>query len=218
MHGRRSRTAHPVTGGPRGLTMGAWGVWCTIIIGAMGVAGLGAAALYLQTGAPEWPPEGITRPGTGRAWLALGLAVVACVGSLLARQRLRRDAKPDTAVALIGTLVAALASIGVLIADIPAAGFRWDEHAYTSVYWILTAGSAFFLGISALMVGAVLVQRIVGLVDPDRMLEMDVTVVFLFFSTITAAFLLALVHYLPVVTTGEPVPGTGPAAEQEASP
>lgn len=209
-HGRRSRTADAVTvEGHHGLTMGAWGMWLTIVVLGTGVLGLAAAALYLQTGAPEWPPETIARPDVGRAVLSLVLATVACATTYVSRGWLRRDVDTGTAVLLMVSAALAAAATATLIVDIQALPFRWDEHAYASVYWVLTAGAATFLGISTLMLVAVLMQRLVGLVTPDHRLEADLTLMFLVFSTVVAAALLALVHLLPAVTTGETPPGTG---------
>ncbi len=67
--------------------------------------------------------------------------------------------------------------------DLAGVPFRWADHAYASVYVVLTATAATFIAISTLMVAALLIQRLVGVVDSGRMLEADVTVLYLWWAT-----------------------------------
>jgi heme/copper-type cytochrome/quinol oxidase subunit 3 len=212
---RRSRTADPVTdAGLQGLTVGAWGMIQTIIVMVVGTAGLATAALYLHSGQPAWPPEGITAPGIGYSLVAVGFAVASCVAVLVARVRLLDDARPDTAVGLLATAGSLAAAIAALVADLRALDFRWDEHAYTSLYWVLVATAVVYLGVALLLVVTVLLQRLAGLLDPVRMLELDNVVLWVLFSAVATAGLLFLVHWLPVVHTpdGVGVPQVGPGS------
>jgi hypothetical protein len=70
---------------------------------------------------------------------------------------------------------------------------------------------------TVLMVGAVLLQRLSGLLDPRRALELDNTILMVFFTTVAAIALLGVVHYLPAVTAPDGfvpgVPQVGPGSE-----
>ncbi|MFA9432990.1 hypothetical protein [Egicoccus sp. AB-alg2] len=215
MFARRSRTAHPVTDeGLRGLTVGAWGMLQTIIVLAVGTAGFATAALYLHSGQPAWPPDGIAPPGAGRGVASVVASVGACVAIVVARRRCLAEARPDTALALLAAGALLVGAIVPLVLDLGALPFRWDVHVYASLYWVITGVVVTYHAVALLMVGATLGQRLVGLIDRDRMLELDNTVLMVFFTALAGAALLALLHWLPVVHTadGVGVPQVGPGS------
>jgi heme/copper-type cytochrome/quinol oxidase subunit 3 len=193
----RSRTAHAVTENPRGLTMGMWGTVLLLIVLTTFLAGVAAAGLYLHTGQAAWPPDPLTRPGS---WPAVFGAVLTLGGTFLvtlAAVRLRRDERPLPSLLLLAAgAVLTLATV-VLAADLVSVPFGWQEHAYASTYVVMTAIAAVFVAVGVLMVGAVLVQRLVGVVDAGRMLEVDNIVLYLWWTTLAVPVLLAIVHLLP---------------------
>lgn len=217
MIGRRSRTVIPITedGTLHGQAVGMWAMWQALVVLAVGTAGFATAALYLHSGQPAWPPPGITAPGVGLAVLAMALGAGACIPMVVARRRLRADARPDTAVALLATMGLLLAAIIVLAIDLAGLDFRWDEHAYTSIYWVFYGVVIAYHATTLLLLGSVLLQRLSGLLDPDRMLELENTLLMVLFTAAAAVVLLGLVHWLPVVTTadGIGVPQVGPGSE-----
>jgi heme/copper-type cytochrome/quinol oxidase subunit 3 len=215
--GRRSRTVIPITedGTLHGQAVGMWGMWQAIIVLVVGTGGFATAALYLHSGQPEWPPSGIAAPGVWLAVLSMALAAGAGATMLVARTRQRADAGADTAVALLATMGLLLAAILVLAVDLAAVDFRWDEHAYTSLYWVFYGVVITYHALALLMLGSVLLQRLAGLLDSDRMLELDNTLLMVLFTAAAAVVLLGLVHWLPIVTTadGIGVPQVGPGSE-----
>lgn len=199
---RTSRSAQPLPGVEKGAAVGTWGLWLSLVALAMFVAGLAAAALYLHTGQEAWPPEGIAQPGAGLAVLATVTAAAGAATMSLALARMRSAARRRAAVLLAGAFVLLVGSVLVLIGDIQGLTFRWDEHAYASVYWVLTAGAATFMSVAVLMTGGVLIQTVTGLVDEDRHLELTNATIYAWFAVGTTAVLLALVHLLPATTGG----------------
>ncbi|WP_052666670.1 hypothetical protein [Nitriliruptor alkaliphilus] len=197
MPATRSRTAHPVVDPTRGLTMGMWGAILLLIVLTTGLVGVAAAGLYLHTGQPAWPPPPLERPGSWPAVIAVALAIAGNVAATAANLRLRADARPAPSLLLLVSGVLLTTSVVVLGSDIAATPFHWADHAYASVYVVLTAIAASLVGVSVLMVAAVLVQRLVGVVDSGRMLEADITVVYLWWAAPAAAVLLGVVHLLP---------------------
>jgi hypothetical protein len=217
MLGRRSRTVIPLSedGVLRGQAVGMWGMWQTIIVLVVGTAGFATAALYLHSGQGAWPPPGVEPPGAGPGALSVALAFGACGAGVVARRRLLADAQPDSAVALLTAIGLLLGAIAVLLFDLASLPFRWDEHVYTSLYWTFTGVVAVYHGTAVLMLGSVLLQRLSGLLDDKRMLELDTTLLMVFFTAGAALVLLGLLHWLPVVTTadGIGVPQVGPGSE-----
>jgi heme/copper-type cytochrome/quinol oxidase subunit 3 len=207
---RRSRSAIPISDRPRGGAMGTWGLWCTLIVLAMFIAGLAAAALYLETARPAptidadagWPPAGIEVPGMGLAALALALVVVGALAAGRSRAELVVADGRRAALALAVALASWTGAVLVLVADLGNAPFRWDEHAATSVYWAHTSMTVVLVGVAALMAAAVLTQLLTGVVDRERHLELVNTVIYGWFTVGAAVVLLALVHLLPRLAGG----------------
>jgi heme/copper-type cytochrome/quinol oxidase subunit 3 len=193
----RSRTAHPVTDRPRGLTMGTWGAVLLLVVLSTALAGLAAAGLYLHSGQPAWPPPPLERPGSWLAVLGTLLAGAGAGTATLANLRLRRDERPMPSLLLLVTGVLLTGSLVVLGRDIAGTTFTWSDHAYASVYIVNTAIAALFVAVGLLMVGALLIQRLVGVVDGRRMLEADVTVLYLWWVVPAVAVCLAVAHLLP---------------------
>lgn len=197
MSTHRSRTADPLPGVEPATAIGTWGMWLTAVVLGTGVAGLATAALYLHSGQPAWPPEGLVRPDRGRALLAVLVAAVAAAAAWTAVARLARASVEGVGWPLLGSLAATLTAAWLLVADLRAVPFAWDVHAYTSVYWVLTGAGITMLVVGALLLAAVLAQHLVGIVDPERMLELQITAGYLTFAFLATTALLALVHYLP---------------------
>jgi heme/copper-type cytochrome/quinol oxidase subunit 3 len=193
----RSRTAHPVVDRTRGLTMGMWGAILLLIVLTTGLAGVAAAGLYLHTGQPAWPPEPLQRPGSWPAVWSLVLCLGGNVAASAAALKLRADARPAPSLLLLISGALLTASVVVLGQDIASVPFHWGDHAYASVYVILTAIAASFAVVSVMMVAAVLIQRLVGVVDSGRMLEADITVLYLWWALPAMAVCLGVVHLLP---------------------
>ena len=193
----RSRTAHPVVDAPRGLTMGSWAMWITLTALSTGIAGLAAAALYLHSGQPAWPPAPLTRP---TSLYALAMIVLTVAGALVthrAKVQLRTGRRQAATASLL--LAGALTTAVPVVAgfDLANSGFRWDAHAYASIYWVNTIGAATFVVVGVFMLAAVTVQRLIGVVDEGRMLELEVTSGYLWWSIFAVVALLAVVHLLP---------------------
>jgi heme/copper-type cytochrome/quinol oxidase subunit 3 len=197
MPATRSRTAHPVVDRTRGLTMGMWGAILLLIVLTTALAGVAAAGLYLHTGQPAWPPAPLERPGSWPAVIAVVLALAGNVAATAAAIRLRADARPAPSLLLLISGALLTTSVVVLGRDIASVPFHWADHAYASVYVILTAIAAFFVAVSVLMVAALLVQRLVGVIDSGRMLEADITVVYLWWALPAMIVCLGVVHLLP---------------------
>ncbi|MEX1163052.1 MAG: hypothetical protein WEB03_05680 [Nitriliruptor sp.] len=193
----RSRTAHPVTDQPRGLTMGMYGAILLLVAMTAGLAGLATAGFYLHTGQDAWPPEPLVRPGSWLAVLATVLCIAGAATATVAAMRLRRDERPAPSLLLMITGFLLTGSVVVLGRDLGATGFHWGDHAYASVYVINTASALVFIAVGILMVAAALVQRLVGVVDSGRMLEIDITVVYLWWVVMAMTVCLAVAHLLP---------------------
>jgi heme/copper-type cytochrome/quinol oxidase subunit 3 len=212
MTANRSRSAQPIGDRAHGAAMGTWGLWQTIIVLAMFSLGLLAAPLYLETAQPRqpltgeprpgWPPEGIPVPGVGRAVGALLLVAVAAVVLLAAQRYVRAGLERLGTIMVTTSGVVMAVATGVLVADLGAAPFRWDEHAYTSVYWVLTGMTLTLTGAGVILLGSVVVQLLTGIVDADRHLELVNANWYVWSVLVLSAVLLAGAHLHPRIAGG----------------
>ena len=197
MRTHTSRTAFPIRGARQGNPIGIWGIWLTMAVLLAALGGLVVSVVYLYWGQEAWPPEGFTTPPLSRGAIALALALAAAPLTFLALRLLRSGNERAGGHVLFGALLVGLGSLTALVADLALAPWSWDEHVYTSLFWLMVGNAATFVTISTLMVAAVLVQRIAGVVDAGRHLELEVTAVFWFFTLLTVIAAFGTVHLLP---------------------
>jgi heme/copper-type cytochrome/quinol oxidase subunit 3 len=194
---RTSRTAYPIRGATQGAAIGTWGAWLTMAVLLTALSGLVVSAIYLYWGQQEWPPAGFDEPAIGLGALALVLCLGAAGLTYAAIPVLRGGGARTSGHLIFGGLLLGGGSLTALVVDLVTAPWGWDEHVYTSLFWILVGNAAVFVAVAALMSVAVLVQHTAGVLDAGRHLELEVTVVFWGFAVATVASAFALVHLLP---------------------
>jgi heme/copper-type cytochrome/quinol oxidase subunit 3 len=194
---RTSRTAFPIRDAKQGGAIGTWGIWLTMALLGTALAGLVVSGIYLYWGQEAWPPEDFSAPARGLGALALVLSVAAAATCLAALRALRAGLEQLSGHVLFGGLALGLASIAAMVRDLATVGWRWDEHVYTSLYWIFVGNAVLFVAIAVMMTAAVLVQRLANALDVDRHLELEITVVFWGYAVLTVASMFGVVHLLP---------------------
>ncbi len=197
MSTRISRTAFPVRGGPQGAPIGVWGIWMTIVVLGTALAGLVVSGVYLYWGQDEWPPAGFEAPVLTRGALALALSVGAGALVVAALRTMRAGGERAAGHILLGALLAATGCLAFLVLDLVQAPWHWDEHVYASLFYVFVGYAATFVAVSALMIAAVLVQRVAGMIDTGRHLELKVTAIFWIHTIATVVAAFAMVHLLP---------------------
>lgn len=196
----RSRFARPVSPGAAGArTVGWWGMVIAIVVLVHFVGGFLVAALYLRSGNPTWPPDGIAAPPVLRPAVAAGLAVLAALAMHAGLRRLRRRDDPAGSSYLPGLLLVALLGTGsvlVLAWSYADVDVRWDEHAYGSVVWVLG-------WLQGVVVGAAVVGTLVLAAQAGRGVlagrhddEAGVLVLYWWFTAFASVALLLGVHAL----------------------
>ena len=192
-----SRTAFPIQGAKQGFPIGIWGIWMAMAVLVAFLGALVVSVIYLYWGQEAWPPPGFVAPPLARGTGALALAFVAAPLTFVALRLIRAGHERTSGHVLFAALLAGLGSLGLLVADLVLAPWAWDEHVYTSLFWVMVGVAATFVAVSSLMVAAVLVQRIAGAVDRGRHLELEVTAVFWLFTLLTVLSAYGSVHLLP---------------------
>lgn len=194
---RTSRTAFPIRDAPQGGAIGTWATWLTMAVLGTALAGLVVSGIYLYWGQDAWPPEGFTAPPRGLAVLALALCVAAGVVCFAALRVLRAGLEQLSGHVLFASALLGGGCLATLLADLARVEVRWDDHVYGSIFWIFVGNAALFVGVALLMTLAVLVQRLANVLDVDRHLELEVTVVFWGYALATVLAMLGIAHLLP---------------------
>lgn len=136
-----------------------WGMTLGVAALASMLSTIIFAALFLRgvSGAwPQAPARSLVMPGLV---LALTLASAVTVGWAHRSVRTRSRARLQT-----GSAVGSVLGVGILAAaasDLATVGFRWDAHAYGSVYWLGVGfqGMATLAGVVMMLAAAVQVWR-----------------------------------------------------------
>jgi cytochrome c oxidase subunit III len=116
-----------------------WGMVMLVVIEVVGYATLFTAYLYLRFHTPVWPPAEVPRPSPllGAAGVLLLLASAGAVRwSVVA---LLRGSAARLRIGFGGGTALAAAFVLLHAVERAAAGFRWDEHAYGSIVWTISA-------------------------------------------------------------------------------
>jgi cytochrome c oxidase subunit 3 len=140
-------------------------VWAALLLIAMEGTAMALALVtfvYDRGNYQVWPPSGLGAPAFDLAAVQMGLLLVSLVPTrLMDRAAVRKDFGAARGWLLACTALAAAITI-LRACELPRVGFRWDQNAYGSSFWLalgihvthLWSGLAEFLMIAALMLGA----------------------------------------------------------------
>lgn len=172
---RTSRFTYPIAPGAEDArTIGWWAAFFGVIALAHFVGALVVSYLYLRAGQATWPPDGVTPPALTPPLLATVATVVAAAAAT-AHRRLTATARPIAAmVAAAGTITIGLVAVGARLVGLGGVGFRWDDHVFGSLYWLI-AGTHVLLVLAAVLGSAAsLAQHVIGAHDEDDHDEIQV--------------------------------------------
>jgi cytochrome c oxidase subunit I+III len=143
------RTFRPI-GHDDGRSIGWWGTVLGVVALAHIVGAVLVAAVYLRSRTATWPPAAIDPPDFTPSLIAAGLGIVTAALFTLAARRTRtgRGAAPALLVVagLVSLVGAGLRGWTAAFAELPV-----DEHAYWSIWWLLSALDLLLLGTLALV-------------------------------------------------------------------
>lgn len=194
---RSSRFTRPVAPGTEDArTIGWWGMVLGIIALAHLVGAFIVAYLYLRAGQTEWPPAGVERPDVALPALAPVLTAAAAVFATLEVRWTERRAilgMTGASAAIVVGLAAVLARVLVLT-DVD---FRWDDHAYGSLYWLLNATDITLVASGVIGSAVLLSQHAMGDYDEQRTDEIRVLSLYWWFVVASSVALYVTVNLIP---------------------
>lgn len=114
-----------------------WGVLLMVVIEATTMALLLVSYFYVRGNYDLWPPTPLS-PGVFRlAVVDALLLAVSFPAMVICVRAARREQLAPTRTWLIAATALGVAMLIVRGFEIPAIPFRWDQHAYGSVFWMI---------------------------------------------------------------------------------
>lgn len=151
-----------------------WGVILLSVTEAMLFGMLLFAYFYLWSVAPEWPPAGVSPPELPVSATRTVLLLSTSGTVWLAERGLRRDDRR----AATGWLWATVVLAGVFLAGHAEetvtilSEFRWDDHAYGSIFYLVTNVHAAHLTVGLLVFVFLMVRLARGAAGADAELQL----------------------------------------------
>lgn len=168
-----------------------WGILGLVIVEVTVVGAMLASYFYLgvvQGSTPalehlprSWPPPGIEPLPLLYPTLNL-LLLGACAASMLyAGKVMRKDQRGRLVASFVGCTIAGLAVLYLRWQQLALLDFRWDEHAYGSMVWLLMGFH--FLHVTSAVVGTAAIGLLAarGYYGSKRKLAVDVDTLYWYF-------------------------------------
>jgi cytochrome c oxidase subunit III len=194
---RSSRFTRPIApGAEEARTIGWWGMILGIIALAHLVGSLIVAYLYLRAGHTDWPPTGVERPDLLLPALAPVLTAAAAVLATLEVRWTERGAILGM-LGASGAIAVGLVAVLARVYALSDTGFRWDEHAYGSIYWLLHGTDVTLVGSGVIGSAVLLAQHAMGYYDEQRTDEIRVLSLYWWFVVAASVALYFTANVVP---------------------
>ena len=123
----------PIAVDSRGLLW--WGMVGLMAIEGTMVALLMATYFYLRLAALQWPPPGASDGGLLLPTLALVVLLASVVPMYLADHAVKETDRRGAVLCTTINVLMAIVFLGMRTMEMKRLTFRWDSHAYGSIYW-----------------------------------------------------------------------------------
>jgi len=148
-----------------------WGLVLMLVIeGTLFVMAV-ATYFYLRSDVMIWPPPTVETPSLALPTIALVLYLISVIPMVIADKAAREMNRARTRLALI---VGVAFGVGLLVLrgfEFASLNFRWDNHAYGSIVWLLLGLHTFHVLISTLETSVLALLLIFGPVEAKHYLD-----------------------------------------------
>lgn len=173
-----------------------WGVCSLIAIELSVFGGLLASYLYLRLGHASWPPPGVPLPDWKLA--AVG-TVLLLITSYLMKRATRMAVQQNRApVLLLGASAFLAVTVNVIrLFELAHLEFRWDSHAYGSIFWVIEG--LHFLHVLAALLATGLIAAIAATGRTTELVKVAVEVVGLYWQFVvwTWVVMFVVIYLIP---------------------
>jgi heme/copper-type cytochrome/quinol oxidase subunit 3 len=141
------------------------------------------AYFYVRGNFQEWPPTGPGAPSTKAACVGAVLLALSIVPAVLADRAARRHDLRGMRRQLIAATVLMAGFLVARALELAWLAFRWDDHAYGSVFWA-TVGMHTFHSLTSLVENGVMVAVLsIGPVEKRHLVDVHSTALYWYFVT-----------------------------------
>jgi cytochrome c oxidase subunit 3 len=174
-----------------------WGVLLLVAIESTAMGLLLVSHFYLRGNYDAWPPTAMNAAGFRLAILQAALLGASYVPMVLSVRAARRERLGGTRLWLLVATVLGAAALVVRGFEIPCIPFRWDSHAYGSVFWMI-----FGLHITHVLTGVlenamIIMLLFTGPVEEKHFGDVEASALLWYFSIIEWAPAFAVLYLAP---------------------
>jgi cytochrome c oxidase subunit I+III len=145
-----------------------YGMILFIVIEAMEFAALIASYFYIRSYTFDWPPGDTPMPDLLLPGIATVLLMLSVIPTYLGDQAIKKDDLRSLIINLILTIVLEAAFIILMLVNLQAINYNWDQNAYASLYWALIVSHLVFTGVMILENAHVLMLASRGFYNSER--------------------------------------------------
>ena len=124
--------------GPRGRSVGWWGVLCMIMTEAMLFIGLLASYFVLWAGSDEWPQGAIERPEIARISVFTVILLASSIPIFVAEWANRRGRMSVARAGLFVSFLMGAVFLANQVLEYRQLHFGWRDNAYASIFYVTT--------------------------------------------------------------------------------
>lgn len=114
-----------------------WGMVMLLVIESAVVGTLITSYFYLRLGQPEWPPAGVDPPKLLLPTINTVILLASSVPMYLADHGISRGRTRQLFWGMVGSIVLGLVFLTLKVVEYSAVPYRWDDHAYGSIVWLI---------------------------------------------------------------------------------
>jgi cytochrome c oxidase subunit 3 len=184
-----------------------WGVLGLVVIEVTVVAGFLVSYFYLgvaqgarpelQSLAAQWPPHGVRPLPLLYPSINVGLLLLCAASMFYAGLAMRKEQRGRLVASFVFCTVAGLAVLYLRWLQLQEFGFRWSEHAYGSMVWLLTGFHFAHVTSAVLGTAAIGVLCAVGYFGERRQLAVDVDTMYWYFVSFAFIPIYLVLYWVP---------------------
>jgi cytochrome c oxidase subunit 3 len=176
-----------------------WGLLLLVAIEATAMGLLLVSAIYLRGDADVWPPSSVGPSALRLALLQAGLLGASALPMAWSVGAARRQRLRSTRGWLAVATVLGAAMLVVRIWEIPRIAFRWDSHAFGSVFWMVLGVHITHVLTGVLENAMLLALLFIGPVENKHYADIEASALLWYFAVLEWAPALAILYGAPIL-------------------
>jgi cytochrome c oxidase subunit I+III len=145
-----------------------YGILLFIVIEATEFVALIASYFYIRSYTADWPPGDTPMPDLLIPTIATALLLISVIPTYLGDQAIKKGNQRRLIINLIITIILELVFIALMLVNLQAVNYNWDQNAYASLYWVLIGTHLAFAAVMVLENAYVLVLALRGFYNSER--------------------------------------------------